>query len=153
MNSFSSRSSHPSSVFWAARTDGQPTAPARGGPIVDGAATPGLGLITLIAEAEKVMAVRLDLEAGYLQPGHVHPDHESIGFVLSGRLRMTVAGEAATLEPGDSWWHPRDTFHITEALEPSVAIEIHAPLRPDILERLGVQDVRTSRPGRIATAP
>ena len=136
----SPRSSHPSGVYWAARASGQPTTPARGGPVVDGAAADGHGLITLLATAESVMAVRLELEAGYLQPGHVHPNHESIGYVLSGRIRMTVGGEAAILEPGDSWWHPRDVFHITEALEPSVAIEIHAPLREDVLERLGEGD-------------
>lgn len=82
------------------------------------------------------MAVRLDFEEGYLQPGHAHPEHESIGIVLSGRIRMTVAGEAAVLEAGDTWWHPRDAFHVTEALEPSVAIEIHSPLRADVQARL-----------------
>ena len=130
------RSGHPSGARWAGRLGEQPQAPAHGGPVVDGNPTPGRGTVTLAASGETVMAVLLELEEGYLQPGHVHPEHESIGYVLSGRLRMTVAGETAILEAGDSWWHPRDAFHVTEALAPTVALEVHAPLRPDVLERL-----------------
>ena len=107
-------------------------------PAVDGEATPGAGEVALAGLGSGVMATHLTLDAGYLQPGHSHPDHESIGFVLSGRIRMVVDDSEAVLEPGDAWWHPRGQYHVTEALAPSTAIEIHTPLRPDVLERLGL---------------
>lgn len=129
---------HPSDTSWASRLASQPKGLAHGGPAVGGKATPGGGEIVLAAVGEQVMATHLTLDPGYLMPGHSHPDHESIGFVLSGRIRMVVDGSEAILEAGDSWWHPRGMHHITEALEPSTAIEVHTPLRPDVLARLGL---------------
>jgi quercetin dioxygenase-like cupin family protein len=131
-------SSHPSGVPWASRLSGQPKAPARGGPAADGEPTPGGGEVALAALGAGVMATHLTLDPGYLQPGHSHAEHESIGFVLSGRIRMVVDDAEAILEAGDAWWHPRGRHHVTEALAPSTAIEIHTPLRPDVLERLGL---------------
>ncbi len=128
---------HPSGAAWATRLSTQASTLARGR-VTDGQVDFGGGTLILAAISPSSMVVHLDLEQGYLQPGHVHPDHDSLGFVVSGRIRMVVDGVEATLEPGDAWHHPRGSFHITEALEASTALEIHVPLRPDLLQRFGV---------------
>jgi quercetin dioxygenase-like cupin family protein len=128
---------HPSGAAWATRLADQPSTPARG-KMVDGQVEFGGGVLTLAAMCTGGMMMHLDLEKGYLQPGHTHPDNESLGYVVTGRLRMVVDGVEAVLEPGDGWFHPKGSWHITEALEDSTGLEIHIPLRPDILERLQI---------------
>ena len=136
--------SHPSGAAWASRAATQPRAAARG-KVTDGVVDLGGGELILAAISPSSMVVHLELEPGYLQPGHVHPDHDSLGYVISGRIRMVVDGVEAILEPGDAWHHPMGSFHVTEALEHSTALEIHVPLRPDLLERFQIgAPVRTT---------
>lgn len=118
--------------FWEAAS--QPTAQL-GGTEMTGAQLGGQGETTLLAQGEGALVVLLNFKTGFLQPGHSHPDHESYGYVISGKLRMVVGDVEQTLGPGASWWHPKGMHHITEALEPSQAIEIHVPPREDILDR------------------
>jgi len=132
---------HPSGATWAARRGMQPKALGRG-IVRDGKVEAGGGELTLASICPDGMAVFLDLNKGYLQPGHAHPDHESLGYVISGRIRMVVDGSEAILEPGDSWRHPKGSLHITEALEDSMALEVHIPLRADVLERFGLDQSR-----------
>jgi quercetin dioxygenase-like cupin family protein len=122
---------------WLLKSGKQPQASARGA-VRNGIVGDGKGVLTLAAIGESGMVVHLALDKGYLQPGHSHPHHEALGFVISGRLRMVVAGSDAVLEPGDGWHHPKGSWHITEALEDSTAIEVHVPIRDDILKRMGV---------------
>jgi quercetin dioxygenase-like cupin family protein len=123
--------------FFARRHD-QPRAAARG-KLENGVVTDGLGYIALVSKGIGGMAVHLHLQKGYLNPGHVHPDNESFGYVISGRMRMTVADSEAILVPGDGWYHPKGVWHSTEALEVSEAVEVHIPQRRDILERMRLQ--------------
>lgn len=58
---------------------------------------------------------------------HVHADHDSVVYVVSGRLRVTIAGEAVTAGPGDSLASPPGVEHAIEALEDSVSIEVKSP--------------------------
>ena len=64
---------------------------------------------------------------GRIDPEHSHPDHESICYLISGRLRVVIAGEEFIAFPGDSWIHRRAVAHYHEALEDSVQIEIKSP--------------------------
>lgn len=90
-----------------------------------------------IVPGTSMMAVKLALPAGFVHPWHNHPEHESMGTVISGRLRMVVGeGEPFELLPGDTWHHPIGVYHSNEALEDSEAVEIHSPLRPDLLAHL-----------------
>lgn len=64
---------------------------------------------------------------GLVDPEHAHPDHESICYLVSGRVRVVIEGEVWVAEPGDSWVHPAGVKHYHEALEDSVQIEIKSP--------------------------
>ncbi len=78
------------------------------------------------------MAVRVEMAQGSTVPLHSHP-HEQIGFVASGKLRFTVAGETRILEPGDGYAIPATALHAVEAHEDSVAIDIFTPVREEYL--------------------
>jgi quercetin dioxygenase-like cupin family protein len=64
---------------------------------------------------------------GLIDPEHAHPDHESICYLVSGRVRVVIDGESFIAEPGDAWIHPAGVKHYHEALEESVQIEIKSP--------------------------
>ncbi len=54
-------------------------------------------------------------------------DYETVGFVVSGRARLELAGQTLVLEPGDSWLVPAGSEHSYEILEAFTAVEATAP--------------------------
>ncbi len=91
----------------------------------------GVELTTLVHGDETLMG-QFRISKGAAIPAHSHP-HEQTGFMVSGRLRFTVAGEITDVEPGDSWCFSGNVEHSAEALEDSVVIEIFSPVREDYL--------------------
>ncbi len=63
-------------------------------------------------------------------PLHVHT-HESIVYVVSGKLKTRISDDEFVLEPGDACLHPAGVSHTVEALEDSIMVEIKSPA-PDI---------------------
>lgn len=92
----------------------------------------GDGDARLLVRGAGVMLVHLRLRQGFDQNGHTHPDHESVGYVVSGRIRMRIGDRTHLLGPGDTWYHPKGVEHTSEALEDSEVLEFHAPLREDL---------------------
>jgi mannose-6-phosphate isomerase-like protein (cupin superfamily) len=66
-------------------------------------------------------------EKGLVDPEHSHLDHESICYLVKGKVRVVIGGEEFIAEPGDTWIHPAGVPHYHEALEDSVQIEIKSP--------------------------
>jgi len=85
-----------------------------------------------LAVGEKTLMSKFVLESGSELPLHKHP-HEQIGFLVSGRLILTIGGESSELEPGDSWAVPGDVEHGAKVLERAEAIEVFYPVRQDYL--------------------
>ncbi len=85
-----------------------------------------------VALGERMMAVKLALAEDFVHPWHNHPEHESFGVVLRGRLEMRIGERLVRLGPGDLWHHPVGVYHSTKALKPTLALECHAPVRPDL---------------------
>jgi unsaturated pyranuronate lyase len=86
---------------------------------------------TLAYGANTLMAeFRLDKMA--LLPRHSHP-HEQTGYLVSGRLELTIGSTSYLVQPGDSWCIPGDVEHNALAIEDSVAIEVFSPVREDYL--------------------
>ena len=81
------------------------------------------------------------LEIRYLPgagtPMHVH-QHESLVYVMSGRVAMVVGREHYELGPGDACHHPQGVPHSVEGIEESVVIEIKSPAVP-IAQFLGME--------------
>ena len=57
---------------------------------------------------------------------HAH-DHESVIYVVRGRIRTQIGPETHTLGAGDACRHPAGELHAVEALEDSVIVEIKSP--------------------------
>ncbi len=80
----------------------------------------------------KTLMVEFQLQKGAVLPMHKHP-HEQTGYLVSGRLDLTIGSETRQIGPGDSWCVPGDTEHGAKAMEDSVAVEVFSPVREDYL--------------------
>jgi quercetin dioxygenase-like cupin family protein len=94
-------------------------------------ALPGIRRKTLSYGGATLMA-EFRLKAGFPLPVHEHP-HEQTGYLVSGRLRLTIGGETHDARPGDSWCVPGGVPHGAEVLEDAVAVEVFSPIREDFL--------------------
>jgi quercetin dioxygenase-like cupin family protein len=94
-------------------------------------ALPGIERKTLVY-GQLTLATEFRMQAGSTLPLHQHP-YEQTGYLVSGRMRMTIDGEQLDATAGASWCIPADARHGAEILEDSVAIEIFSPVRADYL--------------------
>ncbi len=62
-------------------------------------------------------------------PVHQHDDHESLIYLVRGRMRLVINGIETLVGAGDAWIHPRGVPHHSEALEECVTIEVKTPPR------------------------
>jgi quercetin dioxygenase-like cupin family protein len=90
---------------------------------------PGLIRRTLVS-SDKLMICRFDLEKGVEIPGHSHPQDQA-GYVVSGKIRVSVEGESSDLGPGDSYSASSGAVHSAIALERSVVVDTFSPPRED----------------------
>lgn len=81
---------------------------------------------------EKTLLIETNLSKGYAHELHNHP-HEQTGYLVSGRLRMTIDNEVFEVEPGDSWCIPGNVMHKTEIIEDAVVVEVFSPVREEYL--------------------
>lgn len=93
--------------------------------------TDGIDMTTLVW-GKKTIMVRFDLHKGSKIPFHHHV-YEQTGYLVSGRLRLSVADKTYDAGSGDSWSIPADAPHSAEALEDCIAVEVFSPLREDYL--------------------
>ena len=63
-------------------------------------------------------------------PGHSHPQDQA-GYVVSGKIRVSVEGESSDLGPGDSYSAPSGAVHSAIALERTVVVDTFSPPRED----------------------
>lgn len=91
----------------------------------------GIRLKTLVY-GDKTLFTEFQLKKGRQLPRHAHP-HEQTGYLVSGRLRLTIGEDTFEVEPGDSWCIPGNMEHQAEVLADSVAIEVFSPVREDYL--------------------
>jgi quercetin dioxygenase-like cupin family protein len=94
-------------------------------------AAPGIVRRTLVYGHATLMA-EFRLAAEHDLPAHQHPN-EQTGYMVSGRMRLRIGDEEREVGPGDSWSIPVDVEHGARILEDSIAIEVFAPVREDLL--------------------
>jgi quercetin dioxygenase-like cupin family protein len=63
-------------------------------------------------------------------PIHSHP-HDQVGYVVKGRVEMTIDGEKYILSKGDSYSAPSNIPHGAYTLEPSIIVDTFSPPRED----------------------
>ncbi|MDX2498686.1 MAG: cupin domain-containing protein [Desulfobacterales bacterium] len=91
----------------------------------------GVELKTLVY-GDKTLCTEFRLEMGSKLPRHRHP-HEQTGYLVSGRIRLSIGQEMFEVAPGDSWCIPANVEHGAEILMDSVAVEVFSPVREEYL--------------------
>lgn len=81
---------------------------------------------------DKTLMSEFRLEAGAILPQHRHP-YEQTGYLVSGRMELTIGTSTYQVDPGDSWSIPENVMHAGTALEYCIALEVFAPVRDDYL--------------------
>jgi quercetin dioxygenase-like cupin family protein len=90
---------------------------------------PGLIRRTLVC-SDNMLICRFDLDKGVEIPNHSHP-HDQAGYVVSGKIRITVDGKSCDLGAGDSYCALPNALHSALALEASVVVDSFYPPRDD----------------------
>ena len=92
---------------------------------------PGIQIKTLVY-GDKSLLSEFRMEQGSQLPWHAHPS-EQTGYLISGRIRLSVGDETYEVEPGNSWNVPGGVTHRAEILAIPLAIEVFSPVRDDYL--------------------
>ncbi len=74
-----------------------------------------------------MVLVETRFAAGEGSRPHFHADHESIVYVVSGRMRAVIDGHSFEAGPGDCWYNAPGVTHHLEAIEPTTCVEIKNP--------------------------
>ncbi len=97
---------------------------------IEGKPMHGALVLRPMISGEHMALLELHYEAGTKAPLHTH-SHESLIYVVTGRVRTWIGNEVYVLGPGDVARHPADVLHTVEALAESKLVEIKSP-PPDI---------------------
>ena len=84
------------------------------------------------AYTEQLMTVEVRFETGSTGSVHTHP-HAQNTFVLEGRFRFDIDGEAVEVGPGDTLAIHGGIPHGTLCLEKGALLDIFTPMRGDFL--------------------
>jgi len=98
---------------------------------VEGKPTYGGALVVKpLLNGDEMTFLEIQYAAGVGAPLHAHT-HESIAYVVRGKVKSTVGTDEFIMGPGDVCRHPKGVLHGLEAIEDSLVVEIKAPA-PDI---------------------
>jgi quercetin dioxygenase-like cupin family protein len=90
----------------------------------------GALFVKALMEGQEMALLEIHYAAGVSTPLHAHA-HESVVYVLRGKLKATIDGNVSVIGPGDVCRHPNGVLHGLEALEDSVILECKSPA-PDL---------------------
>ncbi|MEO0561304.1 MAG: cupin domain-containing protein [Chloroflexota bacterium] len=83
-----------------------------------------------MATTDEAMLCEFRLKVGAEVPLHDHMN-DQVGYVVSGKLEITIGGETAVILPGESYAIPGGVPHQAIAREDSVLIDVFSPPRND----------------------
>jgi quercetin dioxygenase-like cupin family protein len=92
---------------------------------------PGIEQKTLVY-GKKTLMTEFLLKKGSILPQHSHP-HEQTGYLVKGRIRLSIGSEDYDVKQGDSWCISSGVEHGAEIVEDAIAIEVFSPVREDYL--------------------
>ena len=103
-----------------AQVDSQPVGTIEGQP------STGTFFVKPLMRGERMTLLEIRVRAGVASPIHTH-SHESLIYVVSGRLKTIINNETFVLGPGDVCRHPCAVGHRVEALEDTIFVEVKSP--------------------------
>jgi quercetin dioxygenase-like cupin family protein len=83
-------------------------------------------LVKPLMKGDEMTFLEIHYAPGVGAPLHAHT-HESIAYVVRGKVKSTVGSEEFIMGPGDVCRHPTGVLHGLEAIEASVVVEIKSP--------------------------
>ena len=96
---------------------------------VEGAKPQGNIEVRRMMVGNEILMLHVFREKGLIDPVHKHIDHETVAYLIRGRLRLVIGGEEFIAEAGTSWIHPPGVDHFSEALEDCEQLEVKSPPR------------------------
>ena len=87
----------------------------------------------VLAHSDQLMLVRHYFEKGWVGARHSHPHHQLV-YVVSGAIRVDVAGRVFDVLAGDSFVVDGGVEHQASALEVSEVLDVFTPVREDYRE-------------------
>lgn len=83
-----------------------------------------------MATTDEAMLCEFFLEKDSCVPEHGHMN-DQVGYIVYGKLEMTIGGVVHMLFPGDSYAVPGGVRHSARALQDTLAIDVFSPPRND----------------------
>lgn len=90
---------------------------------------PGVHRRTM-AITDESMLCEFFIERDALVPSHNHMN-DQVGYVISGKIEMTIGDIVRACDPGDSYAIPGGVTHSARALQHTVVIDVFSPPRDD----------------------
>src|SRR5438093_11588509 len=87
-------------------------------------------LVKPMIKGDEMTFLEIYYTPGVGAPLHVH-SHESLAYVVKGKVKMPVGAEEYILGPGDVCRHPKVVPHGVEGIEASIVVAIKSQA-PDI---------------------
>lgn len=97
--------------------------------VLEGRASAGHVDLKPLLVGDDMLMVEIFEQAGVRVPEHSHDDHESVVYLIKGRMKLVIGGKEFVAKAGDAWIHPKGVSHWSETLEDCLAIEIKSPPR------------------------
>ena len=93
---------------------------------IEGKPMGGIMILRALMTGDSMTLLEVRFGAGAVSPLHIH-SHESLIYVVKGKLRVTVGDESHILGPGDACRNPAGVSHAVEALDESTFVEVKSP--------------------------
>ena len=108
-----------------------------GQPVVSIEGQPGTGIFFVkpLMRSQSMALLEVRVASGVASALHTH-SHESLIYVVSGKLRTTIGEQIFVLGPGDVCLHPSGASHVVEAMQDTVFVEVKSP-PPDLQQVFG----------------
>ena len=97
--------------------------------VLEGRASAGHVDLKPLLVGNDMLMVEIFEKAGVRVPEHSHDDHESVVYLIRGRMKLVIGGKEFVAKAGDAWIHPQGVPHWSETLEDCLALEIKSPPR------------------------
>lgn len=83
-----------------------------------------------MATTDEAMLCQFQINEGSIVPFHHHMN-DQVGYVISGKVKMTIGDSVRIMVAGDSYAIPGGIQHSATALVDSVVIDVFSPPRED----------------------
>jgi quercetin dioxygenase-like cupin family protein len=94
---------------------------------VEGVKPKGVVEVRRAMVGNEILMLHVFREKGLVDPVHKHMDHETVAYLIRGKLRLVIGDKEFIAGPGTSWIHPVGVEHFSEALEDCEQLEIKSP--------------------------